>query len=170
MKHSKRDLNNYKRITVEPVQNYKAVIIGIALIGLFFFIRNSYIKYSNRVFQDHDWFYALFLIGIPILSRFIFLRWIRSLSDKIGKNVNRWTIYGLISPNISLIMLGLSDLKLQSEEANTIVLEKRKDYGRKVFGLKEDVLEKKELKRKLETLKKDVNEELQEALKDYYSK
>ncbi|WP_103866046.1 hypothetical protein [Aquimarina sp. I32.4] len=61
-------------------------------------------------------------------------------------------------------------MKFQNEEANTIVLEKRKDYGKKVFRLKEDVLEKKELGKRIDKLKKDLNEKLQLELRDFYSK
>lgn len=167
--HSKKDLKNFRKITVEPIQDLSAVLIGITLICLFFFVRSSYIKYKEGVVFSYSWFYAIFLIGIPVFSRLLFLPWITNLSKRLGFNIKAWALFGLINPNISLIILGLTDLKLQSKKANSIVVEKRREYGKELFQLKNNISNRKELKIKTKSLKQEFNKRLQEELENYYT-
>ncbi|CAL2075428.1 hypothetical protein [Tenacibaculum sp. 190524A02b] len=96
---------------IKSIQDIRAALIGIILISMFFFMRMSYIRYEEGMFhsEGQSLFYGFFLIGIPILSRIVFFKWIRKLAYRADKSVKFWSVFSIINPNICLIILGLSE-------------------------------------------------------------
>ena len=165
MRHSRRDYINYKNLTIEPISNGNAVAVGVILLIISLIIGGSDMK-SDPKFESS---YMYILIGMITLSRIIFVPWIYKISKKVGKDEISWTIFGIIIPAITLIILGFSDLKVKSKVAMNIVNKKRTEFRNKTFILKHEINDNSELDKKIDEIKKSLNKELQNELKEYYA-